>query len=147
MSFAKEMHGHPYQDILTKEYQKSVTRKQMPASDRAAQFSPFSALVGYDDAISETGRLTDERMEQSEEMKSLIDHKLQLLLAEQETRPTVSVLYFVPDNTKSGGKYQTISGTLVYINTNKSQMILENDIIIPIHDIVDIHSKSLSFPE
>lgn len=58
-----------YNDIINLPHHVSSKRPQMPMIDRAAQFSPFAALTGYDDAISETGRLTDEKIDLSEEEK------------------------------------------------------------------------------
>lgn len=55
-----------YDDIIDLPHYTSATRPRMPLLDRAAQFAPFSALVGYEDAIQETGRLTLERTEQTE---------------------------------------------------------------------------------
>ena len=52
-----------YDEIMGLPHHVSKTRPQMPMSDRAAQFAPFAALTGYDAAIKETGRLTDERIE------------------------------------------------------------------------------------
>ncbi len=145
MSLTKS--NHPYNDILTKEYRKSTRRKQMPVADRSAQFSPFSALVGYEDAITETGRLTDEKIELSEEAKSILDGRLQLLMENLDTAPYVTILYFLPDEKKTGGKTCSISGKLLQIHPQKRILILENDIQIPIDNILDINSESLSFSE
>ena len=55
-----------YDDIINLPHHVSKTRPQMSMVDRAAQFSPFAALTGYDAAIKETGRLTDEKVNLSE---------------------------------------------------------------------------------
>ena len=92
-----------YEDIIHLPHHVSSKRPQMPMIDRAAQFSPFAALTGYDDAISETGRLTDEKIDISEEEKEVLDRKQQFLLEKLDKRPALTVIYIVPDAKKSGG--------------------------------------------
>ena len=93
-----------YDDIIDLPRPKS-RHEPMPMSDRAAQFSPFATLTGYGDAIDETARLTDVRIELSEEERAELDYKQQYLSTLDA--PTVSVTYFVPDERKSGGAYVT----------------------------------------
>ena len=69
-----------YDDIIDLPRPKPA-HEPMPMSDRAAQFSPFAALTGYDDAIDETARLTDERIELTEEQRAALDYKQQYLAA------------------------------------------------------------------
>ena len=45
-----------YDDIINLPHHVSATRPRMPVGDRAAQFSPFAALTGYDAAIKDTAR-------------------------------------------------------------------------------------------
>lgn len=61
---------NPYEDIMELPHHVSSKHPQMPMSDRAAQFSPFAALVGYDDAIKEASRIIDEKIEPEEDMLS-----------------------------------------------------------------------------
>ena len=79
-------------------------------SDRAAQFAPFAALTGYDAAIKETGRLTDERIELDEEALTALDMKYQLLMDALDDKPEVTITYFQPDERKAGGKYASQVG-------------------------------------
>ena len=90
----------------------SKTRPQMPMSDRAAQFAPFAALTGYDSAIRETGRLTDEKIELDEEALTALDMKFQLLMKAIDEEPEASVTYFKPDQRKDGGAYLTETGKI-----------------------------------
>ena len=92
-----------YDDIIHLPHHVSKTRPQMSMLDRAAQFSPFAALTGYEDAIQETGRLTDERMELSDEDRELLDRKWHYLQEIISDRPEITVTYFVPDEKKAGG--------------------------------------------
>ena len=93
-----------YGDIIHLPHPVSEKHPRMPMQDRAAQFSPFAALTGYEEAIYETGRLTEEKTELGEEEKAILDRKQQLLLEKLDERPTLTVTYFVPDEKKSGGR-------------------------------------------
>lgn len=109
-----------YDDIIDLPRPKSK-HEPMPMSDRAAQFSPFAALTGYGDAIDETARLTDHRIELSEEERAELDYKQQYLATLDS--PTVTVTYFVPDSRKSGGAYVTHTGTLKRIDEVERMMV------------------------
>ena len=99
-----------YDEIINLPHHISKTRPQMPMSDRAAQFAPFAALTGYDSAIMETGRLTDERIELDEEALTALDMKYQLLMDALNEAPKVTITYFQPDERKAGGKYASQVG-------------------------------------
>ena len=105
-----------YDDIINLSHPTSKKHPRMPIRDRAAQFAPFAALVGYDDAVEETARVTDEMVEQSEEMKAILNEKLSSLKERIDTRPSVAVTYFIPDEKKSGGRYVIVRGKIVKIN-------------------------------
>lgn len=114
-------------------------------SNRAAQFSPFAALTGYDDKVRETARLTDEKIELSDNEKERLDKKLRLLSDHLDDRPTVSITHFVPDAKKAGGAYTTDTGVVKRIDAIEQKVIFyaENKISdgwsILISTIVDIH--------
>ena len=99
----------PYADIIDLPHHQSEGRKHMSLYDRAAQFSPFAALTGYDEIIAETGRLTDEMLDLPEDVKEELDRKFSLLAAmtEEGYTPEVAVTYFVPDKLKAGGCYES----------------------------------------
>lgn len=103
---------HNYEDILYQQRPVSARHSPMSLRDRAAQFSPFAALSGHEEQIDETARLTEGRIELSEEARAELDRTQQWLLDHLEQRPVVSVTYFVPDSRKSGGAYATITGTV-----------------------------------
>ena len=127
-----------YNDIINLPHHVSATRPRMPMIDRAAQFSPFAALTGYDTAIKETGRLTDERIELSEESRTVLDRKQQLLLDNLADRPEVSVTYFVPDERKSGGAYFTVTGQVKKVDEYERLLILTDGTKIPLNEIQDL---------
>ena len=101
-----------YDEIINLPHHVSKTRPQMPMSDRAAQFAPFAALTGYDSAIKETGRLTDEKIELDEEALTALDMKYQLLMDVFDDAPEVTITYFQPDERKAGGKYVSATGAV-----------------------------------
>ncbi len=129
-----------YSDILDHPHYVSKTRPQMSELERAAQFSPFAALTGYDAAISETGRLTDEKIELGEETKALLDMKQQYLLDMISDQPEITVTYFIPDTKKSGGAYASVTGNLKRIDEYERLMLLTTGEKIPLVDIMDIES-------
>ena len=97
-----------YDDIINLPHHVSITRPHMPMRDRAAQFMPFRALTGYEDAVRETARLTEERVELTEEERSVLDGKLQKLVDALPGHPAVTLTYFQPDKRKAGGAYVKI---------------------------------------
>jgi len=129
-----------YSDIIDHPHYVSKTRPQMSELERAAQFSPFAALTGYDAAISETGRLTDEKIELGEETKAVLDMKQQYLLDMISDQPEITVTYFIPDTKKSGGAYVSVTGNLKRIDEYERLMLLTTGEKIPLDDIMDIES-------
>ena len=114
-----------YDDIINLSHPTSKKHPRMPIRDRAAQFAPFAALVGYDDAVEETARVTDDMIEQSEEMKAVIDEKLRYLSERIGEMPTILVTYFLPDEKKSGGEYKIFEGRLKRLDDYDAMMIFE----------------------
>lgn len=110
-------------------------------SDRAAQFSPFAALTGYDAAIRETARLTDKKLVLDEETCALLDRKQQYLCEIIAEKPEITVTYFVPDERKDGGSYVTVIGKLRRIDLCARHLLLTDGRNIPLDDIADLESK------
>lgn len=127
-----------YADIIKLPHHRSHTRPHMTNRDRAAQFSPFAALTGYEDAVAETARLTDQRLELTEEKKRLLDETLHLLLDMAEQPPIVRITYFLPDGKKAGGAYETVTGKVASADTFGGYVLLTDKRHIPINDIADI---------
>ncbi len=129
-----------YSDIISLEHPVSKKHAHMSLYDRAAQFSPFSALTGHEAAIAETGRLTQEKMELDEDAKEQLDEKIQVLLQQQNTkkRVWVQVVYFVPDLVKEGGAYQTYRGYLKRLDGYRRKLIFEDALEIKLDAIYDI---------
>ena len=129
-----------YDDIIDLPRPKSK-HEPMPMSDRAAQFSPFAALTGYGDAIDETARLTDARIELSEEERAELDYKQQYLATLDA--PAVTVTYFVPDERKSGGAYVTHTGVLKRVDEVERMVVFKDGLRVPLDEVMDIKCEQL----
>ena len=129
---------HRYDDII--HLSRPVSKKRSPMSnfDRAAQFSPFAALTGYDAVIAETGRLTDTRIELDEGGKALLDEKLQTIREHLEEHPAVKLTVFCPDSRKSGGAYEEITGNVKKIDPVARILVLTGGVVIPVDRIYGI---------
>ena len=123
--------SHAYDDIIRLPHHVSEKHPQMALSDRAAQFSPFAALTGYEAAVDETARLTDEKIQLSEDRIAAISD----LLAALQPGDAVSAVYFVPDRRKSGGAYLPVSGTVKRIDSVQGALLLTDGTVIPFEDI------------
>jgi len=133
-----------YDEIMGLPHHVSKTRPQMPMSDRAAQFAPFAALTGYDAAIKETGRLTDERIELDVEALSALDMKYQLLMEALDEAPEVTITYFQPDERKAGGKYVSAVGTVKKIDDFERRITMRDGTRIPMDDVLSIDGELFS---
>ena len=135
------MADHPYADIIDMPHHVSKDRPHLSMHQRAAQFSPFAALVGYEDVIEETTRQTDLKRELDETEKAELDRKLSVIAAHLTERPIVVIEYFVPDKTKAGGEYVLKSGTVVKILPVQKVLVLGDGTKIRIEDIANISGE------
>lgn len=126
----------PYASILDMEHYQSPTRPRMSMRDRAAQFSPFAAVTGLDEELTESGRLTMPRIELDEDERARLDAQLQELM----TIPgrEISVTYYIADALKDGGSYATVSGTVKRIAPEERNLIMADGTRIPLDDIFSI---------
>lgn len=127
-----------YLKIIELPHHTSATHKPMPLYNRAAQFSPFAALVGYDEAVAETVRYTDARREISEEELTDLNKKLNELKEKLSLRPSVTVHYFVPDSRKDGGSYKTKKGNVRTIDEYNNIIVFADGDKIAISDTYTI---------
>ena len=127
-----------YDDIIDLPHHVSERHPQMPAMDRAAQFSPFAALTGHRDMITEAERLTEKKIELEEGEQQEIMIRLQILLGKIKEKPEAAVTYFVPDEKKSGGSYRTVCGAVIKVDGDKKQVVMENGTEIPMEDICKV---------
>ena len=131
-----------YDDIINLPHHVSKNRKRMSNYDRAAQFSPFAALKGYDDEIDEAARLTDEKWDIDGERVTDINEKLLLLKDTVHERPLVKIVYFKPDGKKAGGAYLTTEAHVKKLSEYDRTLILDNNLTISFDDIFSIELKN-----
>lgn len=127
-----------YEDIIYLQHPGSKNHPPMPVEDRAAQFAPFAALTGYGDAINETSRLTEARIELDEEQRELLDRKLSFLKEHLKEKPGITVTYFVPDTLKDGGAYKKYTGYLRKIDEYSHTLVMADGKAIKVQDMVEI---------
>lgn len=130
-----------YKDIINLPHKQSSKRPHMSLLDRAAQFAPFAALTGYDDAIEETGRLTHEKIELSEEDLKLLNMKFQILVDKLSEECEVEFTYFVPDGAKSGGAYVTVRGIVKKVDGFKRVITLYDGTKILMDDVLTMDGE------
>ena len=135
-----------YDDIISLPHPEPRTHPRMSLHDRAAQFSPFAALTGHSAAIAETGRLTASRITLDESEMARVDAALQRLRELLPQEPVASITYFVPDERKAGGSYQTVTGTARRIDTANGVLLLTDQRAIPIPDILDVAIQKDALP-
>ena len=128
-----------YDDIINLKRPASKHPK-MSLYQRSAQFAPYSALTGYEGQVKETARLTDRRIELDQELKVILDMKIQVIQELISNKPELEVTYFIPDKKKDGGRYETILDNKNKIDIYKQQMVMQNGAIIDIKEIIDINS-------
>ena len=133
-----------YEDIINRPHHVSKARPQMSELERAAQFAPFAALTGYDSAIKETGRLTDERIELDEEALTALNMRYQLLIDTLDEESEVEITYFKPDERKDGGAYVTATGAVKKIDDFDRLITMQDGMKIPMDDVLSIEGELFS---
>lgn len=123
---------------------KHLSRSQYPdlppmsIHDRAAQFSPFAALVGYEDAVEETARLTDSRREMEEDEINELNRQLQELAEKLSERPKIRVTYFIRDKKKEGGRYASKVGNARTIDQAENRIVFTDGESVKIKDMYSV---------
>ena len=125
-----------YGDMLYMTYPFQTDRPRMNRADRAAQFSPFAALTGFDGVVAETARLTDQRMELDEDARAINDALMELLSRIRE-RPEAEIVYFRPDARKAGGECVTKRGNVRRIDEANREMLFADGEKVQLESIVN----------
>ena len=124
-----------YEDIINLPHHVSERHARMSMLDRAAQFSPFAALTGYDAAIEETARLTDTKIELDESEKDLLNQRLCEAL---DSGTPVRITYFLPDERKDGGAYVCTAGKVRKVDIFSDSIVMESELAIPIANVMQV---------
>ena len=127
-----------YDDIINLPHHISKKHPQMSLYARSAEFAPFAALTGYEEAVKETARETNERIDIEDELKSILDGKLQIILEQIKNHPEISITYFIADSKKNGGEYVTVTGLVKKVDLYNQYIYLIDYTEIPINEIIDI---------
>lgn len=130
---------HKYDDIIDLPRPVCKRSSRMTNYDRAAQFSPFAALTGFDAAIEETARLTDKRIELDEMEKLQLNEVLCEIQEKLDAQPQITATYFTYDERKSGGAYITVQGWVRKIDSYSMTLLLTDGRSIPIREIIALH--------
>ncbi len=130
-----------YDDIISLPHHVSPVHPPMPVGDRAAQFAPFAALTGYEEAVEEAARLTDNRTELNRDRIEELDRELRRLKEHIKERPKAEIIFFKPDERKAGGAFVTAYGEVKKIDEYLGKVIMEDGSIIPIGDIYEINTE------
>ena len=132
------MNKDNYEDIINMPHHVSEKHPQMSIEGRAAQFAPFAALTGYSEAVKETARLTEKRIELDEGLKLQLNNKLKKIIENINTKPQITFTYFVYDDKKEGGKYVNKTGYVKKIDIANEYIQLVDKTKIPINEIINI---------
>ena len=134
----KQKKENAYEEIIDRLSPISLRHPRMSIMNRAAQFSPFAALTGHDEAIKETARQTQEQIELDETQKAILDEKLQMLIQQKKNHPKVTMTYFEPDERKDGGEYKTVSGHIRKIDSYQHMIYFEDQVKISFDQLFDL---------
>ncbi|NLV87036.1 MAG: YolD-like family protein [Clostridiales bacterium] len=127
--------------MIDRPYPFRLKKPRMSISNRAAQFSPFAALSGYEAAIQETARLTSEKIELGEDSIVQLNEQLKKVMEGLDERQKFSITYFVADGKKLGGKYVKATGEVKKIDEFERTVVMSDKTIIPIADILEIEES------
>ena len=131
-----------YEDIINLS-RPSTSHIKLGIDSRASQFSPYAALVGYEEKIRETARLTDKKIEITEEEVEKLNNELNIISEHIKEKPNVVITYFVKDRKKAGGKYITKEGNVKQIDSVNKLVIFKDNIRINMRDILSIKGDIL----
>ncbi len=134
-----------YEDIINLPHPVSANHPHMPLYDRAAQFSPFAALTGYESAIREAARLTQEQPELEEEQKTKLNRQLQLLAytlsLDPSAEPGIKIVYFQRDSQKIGGASVIYSGKIKKIDGSSRQILFTDGTTLSLENILSMEGE------
>lgn len=131
----------PYEDIIYLQHHVSSHHVHMPLAHRAAQFSPFATLTGFDGEIKETARLTDKRRELTSDVREILDEKLRIVQKQLNSQMEVEFTFYQPDEMKAGGAYVSVRGIVKKIDEYEHVVVMQDGTWIPVEEIVEIKGE------
>ena len=137
----------PYEDIVNLPPHISKKHPQPTMLERAARFSPFAAITGYEEMVKEAARVTDKKTELDESSKEILNEKLLFITEMCEDDVIVNITYFVPDKLKSGGEYITVSGSIKKIDEYEGNILLKDGTKIPLSELYEIDGEMFNSNE
>ena len=137
----------PYEDIIDLPHPVSRKHPPMDMEKRAAQFMPFRALTGHEEAVAETARLTERKIDLSEEERADLDRQLKILEEHLPEKPEIRAEYFLADEYKEGGSYETAAGRIRRIDPIEKCLVFADGAKIPLEDILSLEGEILSWKE
>ncbi|MCD8040004.1 MAG: hypothetical protein LUF82_00600 [Clostridia bacterium] len=132
-----------YEKIINLPHHVSQKHPQMPVADRAAQFASFAALKGYEAAVEEVARITDGRVDLDEDKRAELDVKLGILRGILQDGPQITVVFFIPDENKSGGRYARFTGNLSKINSYSRELVFSDGKIISADAVCELGGDAI----
>ena len=132
-----------YDDIINQPHYEPKHHPRMSMWNRAAQFAPFAALTGYDTAIQESNRVTDDWINLEESGNEELNRKMELILSKLSEQPHVTIEYFVPDEHKEGGSYQSYTGNIKRIDEYEKTMVMTDGKKIQLKMITNITDNNV----
>lgn len=127
-----------YDDIINLPHHQSAKRPHMSLHDRAAQFAPFAALVGYDAQVAETARLTDQRITLTESKKAELNAVLLAIADRLPDRPRIRAVHFVADERKDGGAYAETVGIVKKLDAYERTILFEGGTTLHMEDVAEL---------
>ena len=127
-----------YDDIISLEVPTSKNHPRMSMNNRAAQFAPFAALVGYAEAINDSREIENERHILSEDKKEEIEGLLHKISENPLRFSNIEVIYYQKGNASQKGKYVKYRGKVKRIDTINKTIVFINKKTIQIKDIYDL---------
>lgn len=133
-----------YDDIIHLPHHVSKNHPRMTMYQRASQFAPFAALTGHGAAINETARLTDAKIELSDEQRRRLDETLTLIREQQHKHPQVSVTHFIPDPHKEGGRYSNYTGLVKTFDEFRQTLVFSDGTQIHASNVIELECHNNS---
>ena len=127
-----------YEDIIHLPHHVSSRRARMSNYDRAAQFSPFAALTGYDAAVCEAGRLTEQPVTLTESAVEELNAVLCRIQAQLPAEIAVRVVHFCPDDRKDGGAKRVLTGIVRKVDVHRQILLLDTGREVALDSVMEL---------